>query len=110
MQDKIINTVRVAALICVAIVVSGCVKTFHTAANFKPPTAETRVLLMPADVELSLLTASGILEPNAEWTDQGKKNVNATILSHLAAKNIKVATYGEDTKNTELREEDVQLV
>ena len=37
------------------------------------------VLLMRADIELSEMTASGMLEPKAEWTQSARENVTAAL-------------------------------
>jgi hypothetical protein len=55
------------------------------------------VLLMPADVELSLLTTGGLLEPNAEWTEQGRRNVVAALKEEMAERNIDTVSYGDDS-------------
>ncbi len=46
-----------------------------------PPAAGARVLLIKPDVELSILTASGLQEPRGDWTDQGRANVAAQLKS-----------------------------
>lgn len=55
------------------------------------------VLLMPADVELSLLTTGGLLEPNAEWTETGRQNVVAALKEQMAERNIDPVSYGDDS-------------
>jgi hypothetical protein len=39
----------------------------------------TAILLAPPDVELSVLTASGVTEPRADWTETGFQNVMAAL-------------------------------
>jgi hypothetical protein len=39
----------------------------------------TAILLAPPDVELSVLTASGVEEPRADWTETGMQNVMAAL-------------------------------
>jgi hypothetical protein len=51
---------------------------------------------MPADVSLSLLTTGGMMEPNAEWTEQGRQNVIAALRAEMAERNIQVVSYGDD--------------
>lgn len=57
---------------------------------------EVAVLLMPADVELSLLTTGGLLEPNAEWTEQGRQNVVAALKEEMAERRVAVVSYADD--------------
>ena len=44
-----------------------------------PETGEHRILLMPIDVELSLLQASGLLEPKADWTQQARTHLTTAL-------------------------------
>lgn len=46
------------------------------------------IALMPLDVELSLLTANGTLEPRSEWTDSAKGHMNVAIERFLDGHNI----------------------
>ncbi len=69
------------------------------------------VLLMPADVELSLLTTGGLLEPNAEWTEQGRQNVIAALKAEMAERNIEAVSYADDSDPTyQIAATDEQLV
>lgn len=92
---------------------SGCAQTRNLGgeqAIVAPPEGLT-VLLMPADVELSLLTTSGLKEPNAEWTEQGRQNVIAALKAEMAERAIKTVSYaGEASKHTEIADEHLQLV
>lgn len=45
-----------------------------------------QILLMPMDIELSALTAGGVLEPNASWTADAKKYVHAAICEKISSK------------------------
>ena len=67
---------------------------------------------MPSDVELSLLTASGLLEPNAAWTETGRRNVDEAVQAILAGKAITVVPYRNGGSNgpDEVAEEHLQLV
>ncbi len=86
--SNIFQTIKAAAIcICLAFLVAcGASNTTKQASNteqtvskktetpVKIPTASetgvsgNKILIMPLDVELSLLTAAGLQEPNAEWT------------------------------------------
>lgn len=46
------------------------------------------VVVMPLDVELAEMSAGGLLEPKAEWTDAALKNMHAAL--EAAAKTYKV--------------------
>jgi hypothetical protein len=85
---------RVLALLAFA-ALAGCAQTksfkTETATNYKG--SVQRVLLMPVDVELAELTASGLLEPNAEWTEQGSRNVTEALRGELAERNSELVIY-----------------
>jgi hypothetical protein len=69
------------------------------------------VLLMPADVELSLLTTGGLLEPNAAWTEQGRQNVIAALKEEMAERSVAAVSYADDNDPTyQIATADEQLV
>lgn len=51
------------------------------------------ILLVEPDVELSLLTASGLEEPNAEWTARGLANVRGALDAYLGEHHDRVVAY-----------------
>ena len=55
-----------------------------------------RIVLMPLDVELSLMQASGITEPNAEWTATGKTLLKQEITSYVAQHGGALVQYDAD--------------
>ena len=48
---------------------------------------------MPIDIELSELTASGNLEPKADWTNLARAHVSAALKAELAEKNDALIAY-----------------
>lgn len=59
-----------------------------------PRSAETvRVLLMPLDVELAELTAGGLTEPHADWTQAAQKNIAEALRSALQEKHAVLVHY-----------------
>jgi hypothetical protein len=57
------------------------------------PSKGQRVLVMDADVQLFVLTAGGLLEPNAEWTTAARGHVDAAIHQELAGKGLQPIRY-----------------
>lgn len=53
--------------------------------------AGKRVVLVDPDVELSELTAGGVTEARADWTQTGKTFIKADIASTLQAKGVAIA-------------------
>lgn len=43
------------------------------------PSAGTNIAVMPLDVQLSILTAGGLLEPQAEWTELGRQYMSEAL-------------------------------
>jgi hypothetical protein len=84
----------VAGAAILAVALSGCVTTtFRTAPEFARGTADVRVLLMPPDIELSLVTAGGVTEPNAEWTARAEKNLVASVAKVLQERKAQLVDY-----------------
>lgn len=92
----------------------GCTQT----KGFTAATAETtavsaeRVLLMPPDVEISLLTTAGLEEPNAEWTQAGRRNIRQALQTQLSQRAIDLVQYdaGDGGDRDDIAPEHVQLV
>lgn len=65
--------VKLTSLLFLMAIVSGCAQTTqlkHGSLNSGPISGSKKVVVMPLDVELALLTASGLTEPKAEWTEK----------------------------------------
>ena len=46
----------------------------HLAPGFTTRTPGSRLLVLPADMELFSMSAGGVIEPRADWTDAAQKN------------------------------------
>jgi hypothetical protein len=67
---------RTAVVITAIFMLSGCVTTsHHTGKGLAKDESARRVLVLPPDVELSILHAGGIQEPNAEWTRLARRHI-----------------------------------
>lgn len=88
-----------AFALALVVLAGGCAQTRSAGPEvaLKPHDGQRAVLLMPADVELSLLTTSGLEEPNAAWTEQGRQNVIAALKEELSARNLRIVSYGDDS-------------
>jgi hypothetical protein len=102
-----------SAVFCVFILV-GCAaqaqRTADTLERGAPITGEHRILLMPIDVELSELQASGLLEPKADWTEQARTHLTAALddsLKDIEARLIRMDQVDPDYANDDLQ---VQLM
>ena len=80
-----------------AIALSGCVP--NEALRSSSPLPErvnpSVVLLIKPDVQLSVMTASGLEEPNAEWTAAGQANVERALGQLMRERNASLIPYVE---------------
>jgi hypothetical protein len=65
---------------------------------------------MPKDVELSLLTAGGIAEPNAAWTAKAKQNIGPALREILRQYDVELIEYETKHAETDLAQRHEQLV
>lgn len=64
----------------IVLAASGCVQTRQVAdVNFAPPSGDYDLLVMRPDVTVNWLTAGGMPEPRADWTEQARANVIAAL-------------------------------
>jgi hypothetical protein len=61
------------------------------------PAAGTGIIVLKPDIELSLLTASGLQEPNSEWSRQGLTNVQTSLAAALATRQQRFIPLDGDT-------------
>ncbi len=75
----------VAALLCLAACTTTAVNTAAPEA-ISAPVANSKVLVVEPDVQLSLLTAAGMQEARQDWSKQGHDNLSASLKSALQGK------------------------
>lgn len=64
---------------------TACVQTAHkTTGTLKAGTENRRIVLMPVDIELSVLNAGGVTEPRADWTAAGREHVRGALAAHTS--------------------------
>lgn len=89
-------TILVLAL-AAAIALSGCAtptKSFLSTETQQPREGVSKILVMPSDIELSEMTAAGLLEPNAAWTKAARTNVDLALAQTLAPHGAQIIRYG----------------
>lgn len=94
------------------IVLAGCTQTDSLKADraFQRPAGMARVLLMPPDIELYELLASGLQEPRADWTEAAKRNVAAAIADVLRLENAELLDYRPPTADEATERRHTQLI
>lgn len=95
--------------LCVILLIAGCTTTdVERSTNaFSIPEKIDTVMLVQPDVDLSLLTASGMNEPRADWSAQAQLNLESGLKDILADKTKKVIVVDLES---DLNAEDMQLV
>lgn len=69
-----------------ALVISACTTTNTRQATLvQAPAPGAVVLIVEPDIQLALLTAAGLSEPRADWTEAGTANLQAAIQRSLAS-------------------------
>lgn len=99
-------------ILVVLLIAGGCASTSvlrKTDIAPRPP-GSVRVLLMPLDVELSELTAGGMLEPRADWTGQAKTHVQVALDEALRGKHAALVLYNPPAGDPEQTKADQQLL
>lgn len=97
-------TRRIGTIVCVAWLVSGCVTNNLATSGFTTLAPQAPVLLMPPDIKYYRVTASGLTEPNADWTDQARAAFDNAFRAFSAQHALAV----EKTTNVELSDRAVE--
>src|SRR5215207_1005093 len=79
---------RLPLLICVAALpLAACVQTRQYAdVEFTPPQGNYKLLVMRPDVSVGSVTTGGMVEPRADWTEQGRANLIAALKAQQASR------------------------
>lgn len=88
------SPIRVALLLA-GLLAAGCTVTSQATRpeGAATPAKGQRILVMDPDVELYVLTAGGLLEPNAEWTAAAQGHVASALVDELGRKGLEARTY-----------------
>jgi hypothetical protein len=82
------------ALVAAALALAGCSTMSHQQiTDLKRSDGRIRVLLMPVDVELTSLTAAGVPEPKADWTEAAREHLLAALREEKEARGINVIAF-----------------
>lgn len=85
----------ISVLSVLALIVSACATPSNLSqiSELKRTDHSLNFLLMPLDVELSILTAGGMLEPQAEWTENAKKYMLVALREMLSGQGRDLTVY-----------------
>lgn len=107
---KYICTAGRFLLIAAVLTAAGCQSPgYHTRAMFPPEPESRRIVLLPPDVELSLLHAGGGQEVNVEWTRLARRHLSADLAARfkkiratLVQREATAKDFGDDPKENQL--------
>jgi hypothetical protein len=86
-----IQMFRWLAIATACVLAAACTTTdTRLAKGLGSPPAGATILLVKPDVDLALLTASGLSEARADWTQQGTVNLQSSIERALASSSHKI--------------------
>lgn len=106
-----INRAATIFALVAVIVLGGCATQVHQQTTELARGGRTpRIVLMPPDVELAELTAGGLQEPKAEWTEAAHRYLEAALAQEAAARNLEVTSFASDKGAPEDRDTGLELV
>jgi hypothetical protein len=75
-----------------------------TVTNLDRQQGSVRMVVMPLDVELAEMAASGILVPKADWTEAAHRNLGTAMLAEEARRGLRLTNFDIDRAGPERRE------
>jgi hypothetical protein len=98
---------RSILLVIGALVLAACAapsRVYQSVDALAPP-VEPSVLIIPPDVEISLRTAGGILEPRADWSEEVSSDLDESLRGYMFENDLRFVNYGDT-----LKDEDVDTI
>ncbi len=81
----------IAATVALGMATSACVETRQFAdLQFTPPQGDYKLLVLRPDINVSELTAGGMTQPRADWTQQAETNIIAALRAQQATRGGKM--------------------
>ena len=78
---------RLVLLISASLAASACVQTRQYAdVEFEPPQGDYDLVVLRPNVQVGSVTTGGLVEPRAEWTEQGRANIVAELRRQQAGR------------------------
>ena len=114
-SDRIFESVgflRIILLLAASLLIAGgCTTTqdFSTISALESQDEGIEIVLMPLDVELSVLTMGGILDPRADWTRDAKQHILTALETEQQVRGSRMLHYEEPGSDDPLAERLVEL-
>jgi len=78
---------RMCLALVTSVALAGCVSTRQYAdVEFEPPQGNYKLLVMRPDVSVGSITAGGLVEPRADWTETSRAKLLAALRAQQAAR------------------------
>lgn len=105
------SSARVVLVLLLPLLLGACASaSFKATQMAEAGISNQKVVLMPIDIELSILHAGGALEPQAAWTRDGKRNLGQALRSQLQATAVEMILSDQDASVADLDPEQIQLI
>lgn len=96
---------RLLSLLVIAVALFGCAPTqVRHKADHQEAQQSVSVLLMPVDIELSALTAGGVKEVRADWTETARGLVSEALEQQLAQYDDRLLAYSTPQNPADLHQ------
>lgn len=94
------------------VVLAGCAPAIkrQTPELRREPGTVPNIVVMPLDVELSALTAGGVEEPQAEWTEAAHRHMRAALEEEAKVRQVKLVPFNPDSGEQEDRDTSLALI
>jgi hypothetical protein len=98
-----LNAVRFVLIVLLALGVSACAATVDRQIEaLERPAGDARIVVMPLDVELFELSAAGLQEPRADWTDAARGHLLAAFEAEQAERRLDLDVLDEASLPAEI--------
>jgi hypothetical protein len=96
MRTQLSKKILLLCLICMSSVSTCWAANQNLAPNFENLPVNSKIVLMPPDVELYSLSAGGVAEPKADWTSAAQKNILKSMTSRTTEMNLNLVHVSEN--------------
>ena len=110
---EIVNrAARPLAVSLLVVLLAGCVtqQSVNPDATPKFTAGGETILLMPIDVELFELTAGGLEDPRADWTEAAHRHVRSSLQKENARRGLRLVPFNDQGRSFEEAQELQQIV
>ncbi len=101
----------IRAIVLAALLLSACTTTKKVAdRTFKPPDRPFTIVVFRPDIEAGQMTAGGLFEVRADWTQSAELNIAAALTAREAKRGGTLSIYADSTAEPPLRAQISEIV